>query len=131
MMEDDVDMSTLIKTPEITVDWEATNAFTAIAHDVFDGILEVERRHWWWWGMELTHPYIDLRGFENMLVDFYDYPEKIHEILNLFTEGYMAKLDYLEENGLLIREGHKVKIVQKQYASMRAHLDKILSDPPK
>ena len=37
----------------------------------------------------------------------------------------------LEENGLLIREGHKVKIVQKQYASMRVHLDKILSDPQK
>mgnify|MGYP006071453529 FL=1 len=101
MMEEDVDMSTLIKTPVITVDWEATNAFTAIAHDVFDGILTVERRNWWWWGMELTHPYVDLRGFENMLVDFYDYPEKMHEILDLFTRGYEAKLDYLEQNHLL------------------------------
>lgn len=101
MMDDDIDMSTLIKTPVITVDWDATNAFTAIAHDVFDGILTVERRHVWWWGMELTHPYADLRGMEGMLCDFYDYPEKIHEILELFTQGYEAKLDYLEQNGLL------------------------------
>ena len=100
MMEDDVDMSTLIKTPRITVDWEATEAYTAIAHDVFDGILTVERRHWWWWGMELTHPYVDLRGMEGLMIDFYDYPEKVHEILNLFTEGYLAKIDFLEQNGL-------------------------------
>ena len=51
--------------------------------------------------MELTHPYVDLRGFENMLVDFYDYPEKMHEILELFTRGYEAKLDFLEQNHLL------------------------------
>lgn len=100
MMEDDLDMSTLIKTPSITVDMEATDAYTAIAHEVFDGILEVERRHWWWWGLELTHPYADLRGMEGMLIDFYDYPEKIHEILNLFTEGYLSKIDFLEQNGL-------------------------------
>ena len=37
----------------------------------------------------------------------------------------------LEESGFLIRDGHKVKIVQKQYASMRTHLDKILSNAPK
>ncbi|WP_283674480.1 hypothetical protein [Butyricicoccus sp. Marseille-Q5471] len=100
MMEDDLDMSTLIKTPSITVDMDATDAYTAIAHEVFDGILEVERRHWWWWGLELTHPYADLRGMEGMLIDFYDYPEKIHEILNLFTEGYLSKIDFLEQNGL-------------------------------
>ncbi|MBQ8585684.1 MAG: hypothetical protein IJ452_05310 [Butyricicoccus sp.] len=101
MMDDDVDMSTLIKTPVIEVDWEATDAFTAIAHEVFDGILEVERRHRWWWGMEFTHPYADLRSMEGLLIDFYDYPEKMHEIFSLFERGYAAKLDYLEANGLL------------------------------
>ena len=101
MMEDDVDMSTLIKMPVITVDMEATNIYTEIAHEVFDGILSIERRHWWWWGMELTHPYVDLRGMEGMLYDFYDYPEKIHEIMRLFTKGYESKIDFLEEHGLL------------------------------
>ncbi len=101
MMEDDVDMSTLIKEPVIDVDWTATNAFTAIAHEVFDGILEIERRHWWWWGMELTHPYADLRSMEGLLVDFYDYPEKMHEILELFTRGYEAKINYLTRHKLL------------------------------
>ena len=85
----------------IEVDWAATNAFTAIAHEVFDGILEVERRHFWFWGMEFTHPYADLRSMEGLLVDFYDYPEKMHEIFSLFEHGYTAKLDFLEQNGLL------------------------------
>lgn len=101
MMENDVDMSTLIKMPTITVDMDATKAFTDIAHDVFDGILTVERRHWWWWGMELTHPYADLRGMEGLLCDFYDYPDKIHEIMELFTRGYESKIDFLTEHGLL------------------------------
>ncbi len=101
MMEEDVDLSEIIKTPQITVDWEATDAYTAIAHDVFDGILEVNRRHAWWWGMELTHPYADLRGFENMLMDFYDYPEKFHEMMGLFTNGYLSMLDALEAKQLL------------------------------
>ena len=100
MMEDDFDVAELIKIPQITIDWEATDAYTAIAHDVFDGILTVERRHWWWWGMELTHPYADLRGLESMLYDFYDYDEKMHEILARFTEGYMSMIDYLEANKL-------------------------------
>ena len=100
MMEDDFDVAGLIQIPQITIDWEATDAFTEIAHDVFDGILEVERRQWWWWGLELTHPYVDLRGFESMLMDFYDYPEKMHEILGRFTEGYLAKIDFLEQNKL-------------------------------
>lgn len=101
MMDADIDLSTLIKTPSITIDMDATNAFTAIAHEVFDGILAVERRNWWWWGMELTHPYSDLRGLEGMMCDFYDYPEKVHEIMELFTQGYLSKLDFLEQNGLL------------------------------
>jgi len=101
MMEDDFDMSQLIKTPVITVDVEATEQYTSIAKDIFNGLLDVERRHWWMWGTELTHPYADLRGLENLLTDFYDYPEKIHEMLALFTAGYQSKLDFLEKNGLL------------------------------
>lgn len=101
MLEDGVDLSTLIKEPVIEVDWKATNAFTNIAHEVFDGILTVERRHRWWWGMEFTHPYVDLRSMEGLLVDFYDYPEKMHEIFELFARGYEAKINYLTHHRLL------------------------------
>lgn len=102
MMEDpSLAMSSLIHTPEIEVDREASDLLMETARSVFGGILETRFRHWWWWGMELTHPYADLRTLESMLYDFYDYPERVHEIMRLFTDGYMAKLDYLERNRLL------------------------------
>ena len=50
--------------------------------------------------MELTHPYADLRGMEGLMCDFYDYPEKIHEIMELFTQGYLSKIDFIEKNQL-------------------------------
>ena len=96
-----LDLSTVIKTPEIRIDWEASNRAFALAQEVFDGILEVEFRHKWWWSPDLSLSYSNLRGMENMMCDFYDYPEKVHEMMRLFTDGYLVKFDYLEQNGLL------------------------------
>ena len=96
-----LDLSTVIKTPEIQIDWEASNRAFALAQEVFDGILEVEFRHKWWWSPDLSLSYSNLRGMENMMCDFYDYPEKVHEMMRLFTDGYLVKFDYLEQNGLL------------------------------
>jgi hypothetical protein len=36
-----------------------------------------------------------------MMTDFYDYPDKVHEIMQRFNTGYINKLRYLESNGLL------------------------------
>lgn len=96
-----LDLYTVIKTPEIQIDWEASNRAFALAQEVFDGILEVEFRHKWWWSPDLSLSYSNLRGMENMMCDFYDYPEKVHEMMRLFTDGYLVKFDYLEQNGLL------------------------------
>ncbi len=96
-----MDLSTVIKTPEIHIDWEASNRAFEVAKEVFDGILSVEFRHKWWWSPDLSLSYSNLRGMENMMCDFYDYPDKVHEMMRLFTDGYLAKFDYLEKNGLL------------------------------
>ena len=98
---EELDLSSLIKTPEIHVDWEASNKAFELAKDVFDGLLEVEFRHKWWWSPDLSLSYSNLRGMENMMCDFYDYPDKVHEMMRLFTDGYLHKFDYLEKNGLL------------------------------
>lgn len=103
-MEDEyeeLDLSEYIKTPEIHVDWEASNRAFDLAKDVFDGILEVEFRHKWWWSPDLSLSYSNLRGMENMMCDFYDYPDQVHAMMRLFTDGYLKKFDYLEKNGLL------------------------------
>ena len=103
-MEDEfeeLDLKEYIKTPEIHVDWEASNKAFELAKDVFDGILEIEFRHKWWWSPNLSLSYCNLRGMENMMCDFYDYPDQVHAMMRLFTDGYLKKFDYLEKNGLL------------------------------
>ena len=72
-----------------------------LACEVFDGILEVEIRHKWWHSMHLTWDYSNLRGLENMLYDFYDYPDEVHMLMRKMTDGYKAKAKYLEEQGYL------------------------------
>ena len=96
-----LDVSEAIKTPEIHIDWEASNRAFALAKEVFDGILDVEFRHKWWWSPDLSLSYSNLRGMENMMCDFYDFPDKVHEMMRRFTDGYLSKFDYLEQNGLL------------------------------
>ena len=98
---DSLDLSDVIKMPKIIVDWDASNAAINCAKDVFDGLLNVEFRHSWWWSPELTLSYSNMRGLENMMCDFYDFPDKVHEMMRLFTDGYLKKFDYLEKNGLL------------------------------
>lgn len=96
-----LDLSSIIQTPEIRVDMDATMAAVHLAREVFDGILTVKLRHRWWWSPDLSLSYSNLRGLEKMMYDFYDYPEKVHEMMNLFTEGYLHKFHFLEQNGLL------------------------------
>ena len=98
---EELDLKEYIKTPEIHVDWEASNKAFELAKDVFDGILEIEFRHKWWWSPNLSLSYCNLRGMENMMCDFYDYPDQVHAMMRLFTDGYLKKFDYLEKNGLL------------------------------
>ncbi len=97
----DLDLSTIIKMPEITVDFETTEMTVNMAKDVFKGLLDVKLRHWWFWSSHLTVNYSNVRGLETMMFDFYDYPEKVHEMMRLFTDGHQHRLKFLEKEGLL------------------------------
>lgn len=101
MMDADIDLGTLIQTPQITIDRAATEKAVACAADVFEGLLEIRLRHRWWWSLDLSLSYSNMRGLSGMMTDFYEYPDKVHEMLELFTRGYLAKLDQLEALGVL------------------------------
>ena len=90
-----------VKDPIITVDYEESQKLLELAQDTFAGILNVRRRHRWWHSLCLTKDYIHLRGFENMLYDFYDYPDELNALLERLTDIYEMKLDYLEQHNLL------------------------------
>jgi hypothetical protein len=90
-----------LKPSRIEVDMKRTKELENIAHDVFDGILEVKLEGIWWWSLGMTTDLIFLRGFENILYDFYDYPDEVHRLMAFLFDENMAMLDFLQEHGLL------------------------------
>ena len=55
----------------------------------------------WWWSLGMTLDLARLVGLEKMLYLMYDDPAMVHRIMGLLRDGYLAKLDYLQQNGLL------------------------------
>ncbi|MGQ9663311.1 MAG: hypothetical protein ACUVWX_13380 [Kiritimatiellia bacterium] len=89
-----------IRTPIITHDAAETDRRLAVAHELFDGILEVRL-----WGVEpylsLWDPIATWMGVENALYALADRPEFMHRLVGRVTNGYLRMLDQLEEQGLL------------------------------
>ncbi len=86
---------------EITVDYRTTEEVLALAHDLFDGILEVRLKGVWWWTLGMTWDFIKLRGLENLMMDMMIYPEYVHKMMAFLRDAALNKLDYLEDKGLL------------------------------
>ena len=89
-----------VHTPQISHDPAETARRLAVAHELFDGLLEVRA-----WGAD---PYLSLwdvistwMGVENALYALIDQPDFMHELVCRITEGYLSMLDQLEEQGLL------------------------------
>lgn len=89
-----------IRTPEISHDAAETARRLEFAHEVFDGIIAVRE-----WGLD---PYLSLwdpistwMSVEGALWALVDRPEFMHKLVGRVTDGYLALLDQLEEQGLL------------------------------
>ena len=87
--------------PEITVDQEATKRGFDHMNDLFGDILPIRLRSGWWWSVGMTWQFVQLRGLDQMMMDMFDNPEGVHKLMAFLRDGTMAKIDYLESNGLL------------------------------
>lgn len=87
--------------PQLSIDQEESDKVLELAHEVFDGVLQVRRKGTWWWTLGMTWDYVNLRGLEDFMIDFLTEPEWVHRTMNLLCEGKLAMLDYLENLGLL------------------------------
>ncbi len=96
----DLDMPKL-HFPEITVDHEATKRGFEHMNDLFGDILPIRLRAGWWWSVGMTWQFVQLRGLDQMMMDMFDNPEGVHRLMAFLRDGYTAKIDYLEQNGLL------------------------------
>jgi hypothetical protein len=89
-----------IKMPRISHDSAETERRLAVAHELFDGILEVRP-----WGMEifpsLWDPISAWMSVEGALYALIDQPEMMHKLAQRMTDNYMGLFDQLEQQGLL------------------------------
>lgn len=86
--------------PQITHDPAETDRRLAVAHELFDGALEVRP-----WGadpyLSLWDPISTWMGVENAMFALVDQPDLMHGLVGRMTEGYLSMLDQLEGQGLL------------------------------
>jgi hypothetical protein len=87
--------------PIITVNYEATDRVFELANDVLGDILPVCLRTAWWWTLGMTWTLVNIRGLQQIMLDMFDYPDELHRLIAFLRDGHLAKLDFLEENGLL------------------------------
>lgn len=90
-----------LRFPEIELNMEASDRYLELMEEIFGGILTVRRRMQWWWSLGLTAQFIDLRGFENFLVDLIDEPEWVHRMMGFLTDGMINRIEMLARDGLL------------------------------
>lgn len=86
---------------KIIVDYGTTENVLTLAHEIFDGILEVRLKGVWWWTLGLTWDFIKLRGLENLMLDMMIFPEYVHKMMAFLRDATLNKLDFLEDQGLL------------------------------
>ncbi len=89
-----------IREPRISHDSAETERRLAVAHELFDGILDVRRVGY--------NPYIGFwdpiatwMSVQDALYALVDRPDFIHRMLARMLDGYLSMLDQLEEQGLL------------------------------
>ena len=89
-----------IQMPRISHDEAETARRIAVAHELFDGLLDVRP-----WGVDpylsLWDPIATWMGVENALYAMIDRPDYLHRLVGRVTDGYLHTLDQLEDQGLL------------------------------
>ena len=98
-----------IKTPVITHDEVETARRLEMAHEIFDGILEV-RGYGFTPFISFWDPIATWMNVEEALFAMIDKPEFIHGILERMTQGYLSMLDQLEMQGLLCSQENQTTI---------------------
>jgi hypothetical protein len=87
--------------PETKIDQTATNRKFDAVNQIFGDILPVKiewdvRAHYNIIGEAAT-----FRGSQQLMLDMYDRPRWLHELMYFFTEAALTKLKYLEDHGFL------------------------------
>ena len=96
--DDDLEKITM---PEITHDAAETARRLDLAHDIFDGVIDVKLTGSAP-GMRLWDPIATFKGVENACYALADNPDFMHRLLKRMMWSFTGMIDQLEEKGLLM-----------------------------
>lgn len=111
-LEKDIDK---LRKGSFSVDKEATLNDVKVVEDVLGDILPVRMV------MEslpgsITNPLVHLMGMEAFYYAIYDYPDKLHEVMDIATTFYETYYDFLENEKLLLPTNGISPILQESFA---------------
>ena len=92
-----------LRTPQISHDLAETERRLAVAHELFDGLLEV-RAYGADTHLSLWDVIARLMGVENAMYALVDRPAFMHRLVGRLTDAYLSMLDQLEQQALLCQE---------------------------
>jgi hypothetical protein len=98
--ETDADLDK-VKTPVVTHNAAETARRLEVAHELFDGILDIVEQGYDPGYMTIWDPISFWMGVEGALYALIDRPEFMAELVRRVVKGHMAALDQLEAQGLL------------------------------
>ena len=87
--------------PQVVVDYKTTLETIDLANSIFRDILNVKLRGVFLHTLNFSWDLARFIGLQNMMLYMYDKPGMIHKLMNIILDGYMQKIDHLEDNNLL------------------------------
>jgi hypothetical protein len=85
----------------VSIDLAETDRRFAAVSDAIGDILKVVRVGRAHWRYGLTRVLIHMRGFKQMLLDFYEHPALIHELMIFLRDDFQAELEVYERAGMV------------------------------
>jgi hypothetical protein len=85
----------------IEVDRAASAAQLELGQELLGDLVPVKRLGWFWWSAGMTEALIMLRGLEQVMMDLYDNPQLLHQLMTFLRDDMLHYMDTVEREGLL------------------------------
>jgi len=111
-LQEDLDM---LRGGSFGVKREETQARAELAQEIFGDILPVRMVMGNLSG-SITNPLVHLMGMEQYYCAMYDYPDELHQVMDMATRLYEDYYDFLEKEGLLLPTNGISPLAQESFA---------------
>lgn len=85
----------------VEVDREETARSLELAQDLFGDLLRVRVHGGFWWSLGLTQTLVYLRGLDQVMLDMYDNPQLVHDLMAFLRDATLHEMEVLESEGVL------------------------------